>query len=81
MNEQKSKHLTMYSKVGCVYCEKATTFAEDMQIDLTTVVLDPLSSTYALERDNLISKCGGTQKTFPFILRMMEVYLEDTLIW
>ena len=57
--------LTIYSKDGCKYCDKAKEFCIKNKIEYKVTTLDPKQETYSVQRTKLVE--DTKQTTFPFI--------------
>jgi len=64
--------IVVYSKPGCVYCDKVKLLLEEINAPHTVVMLNPESEDYASKCAAL--KSSTNQNTFPF------VYVGDTFI-
>lgn len=57
----------IYSKVGCVWCERLKTYFQEHNVQYSNRILDPSSSTYREDCDALIARTGRDHRTFPFV--------------
>lgn len=53
----------LHSKPGCKYCDLAETLLNDMQIEYTKVMYDPVDPDYVARRDAMFAAHG--HRSFP----------------
>lgn len=58
--------ITVYSKVGCVYCDKTKDFLNELDVPYTIHVLDSNNAEYIEQRDELFNRYN--HRSFPLIL-------------
>ncbi len=57
--------ITIHSKPGCPYCERAKSFLQHKGLNFVEVIYDPADATYETHKNELISKTN--LRTFPQI--------------
>jgi glutaredoxin len=58
--------ISVFSKKGCLYCDKAKDLLDELQVPYTVHVLQPEEEGYAEKRDTLFDKYS--HRSFPIIL-------------
>ncbi len=58
--------ITVFSKKGCVYCDKAKHLLNELQVPCKIEMLEPDDKDYASKRDTLFSTYN--HKSFPLIV-------------
>ena len=64
--------IIVYSKEGCVYCDKAKSLLDDLQVPYKVHVLNPSDTDYVHKKEMLFDK--HNHRSFPLI------YIGDTFI-
>ena len=59
------KIITIYSKPGCPYCDKAKSFLTDLNLEYNEIRFDPTLDNYTQLRDDLFTKFN--HKSYPII--------------
>lgn len=58
--------ITVFSKKGCVYCDKAKDLLNELQVPFTVNMLEPSDEDYASKRDTLFNTYN--HRSFPLIV-------------
>lgn len=58
--------ITVFSKIGCIYCDKAKYFLDELNVPYKIITLVPDTPEYIEQRDALFIKYS--HKSFPLVI-------------